>query len=126
VSTHGAVTARSSRVRQRGDVLDDDAVGAGRRQGVAGEHRWGPGGGAGKEERRRGSPRRSCDGAAVGSGQRGGVLVGGRLRRGGGVLGAVLRLAVEAGKVVVAAASERDKKHDAGEKSGRQRAAAPF
>jgi hypothetical protein len=58
----------------------------------------------------------SGDGAAVGSGRRGGVLVGGRLRRGGGVLGAVLRLAVEAGKVVVAAASERDEKHDVGGK----------
>jgi hypothetical protein len=55
-------------------------------------------GGSGQEERRRGSPRRSGDGGAAGSGRRGGVPVGGRLWRGGGILGAVPRLAVEVGK----------------------------
>jgi hypothetical protein len=37
-----AVTARSSRARRRGDALDGGVVGAGRQQGAAGEHRWGP------------------------------------------------------------------------------------
>jgi hypothetical protein len=71
-------------------------------------------GGAGQEERRRGSPRRSGDGGAAGSGRCGGVPVGGRLRRGGDVLGAVLRLAMEAGKVVAGTTSERDGKHGVG------------
>jgi hypothetical protein len=71
-------------------------------------------GGAGQEERRQGSPRRSGDGGAVGSGRRGGVLVGGRLWRGGGVLEAVLRLATEVRKVVADAASKRDEKHTVG------------
>jgi hypothetical protein len=38
----GAVTARSSSARRRGDALDGGAVGAGRRQGAASEHRRGP------------------------------------------------------------------------------------
>jgi hypothetical protein len=42
VCAHDAVTARSSRARRCRDALDGGAVGAGRRQGVAGEHRWGP------------------------------------------------------------------------------------
>jgi hypothetical protein len=43
----------SRRTKTRcGDVLDSVAVGAGRRQGVAGEHQWGPGVAPG----RRGSP----------------------------------------------------------------------
>jgi hypothetical protein len=81
-------------------------------------------GGAGQEERRRGSPRRSGDGGAAGSGRCGGVPVGGRLRRGGDVLGAVLRLAMEAGKVVAGTTSERDGKHGVGgdpSGGGRQR-----
>jgi hypothetical protein len=39
----GAITARSSRTRWRGDALDGDVVGASRRQGAADKHRWGPG-----------------------------------------------------------------------------------
>jgi hypothetical protein len=41
--------------------------------------------------------------------------VGGRLRRGGSVLGAVLWLAAEAGEVATGVASERDEKPSAGE-----------
>jgi hypothetical protein len=51
---------------------------------------------------------------------------GGRLRRGGGVLGAVLRLEAKAREVVVGTAPERDEKHGVGGDSGRWRAAAPF
>jgi hypothetical protein len=69
--------------------------------------------GTGQEERRRGSPRRSGDG---GKWPASGVPVGGRLRRGGGVLRAVPRLAAEAGKVAAGATSERDTKHGAGGK----------
>jgi hypothetical protein len=50
----------------------------------------------------------------AGSGRRGGVPMGERLRWGGGVLRAVLRLAAEAGKVGAGAALERDEKHGAG------------
>jgi hypothetical protein len=71
-------------------------------------------GGAGQEERRQGSPRRSCDGGAVGSGRRGGVPMGGWLWWGGGVLGMVLQLAAKAGKVVTGVASEQDEKYGAG------------
>jgi hypothetical protein len=74
-------------------------------------------GGAGQEERRRGSPRKSGDGGAAGSGQHGDVPVGGWLRRGGGVLEVVLQLAVEAGKVAAGVVSERDEKHGAGGKN---------
>jgi hypothetical protein len=42
----------------------------------------------------------------AGSGQRGGVPVGGRLRQGGGVLGAVLWLEAEVRDVDVGATSE--------------------
>jgi hypothetical protein len=42
-NSRGAVTARSSSARQCGDALDGGVVGAGRWQGAAGEHRWGPG-----------------------------------------------------------------------------------
>jgi hypothetical protein len=92
----GAVTARSSHARRRGDALDGGAgwpVARCRQQAPVGSR-----GGVRQEERRRGSPRRSGDGGAAGSGQRGGVPVGGRLRRGGGALRAVPRLAAEAGK----------------------------
>jgi hypothetical protein len=34
---------RAARTRRRDDALDGGAVGAGRWQGAAGEHRWGPG-----------------------------------------------------------------------------------
>jgi hypothetical protein len=70
-------------------------------------------GGVGQEEQSRGSPRRSGDGGAAGSGRRGDVPVGGRLQRGGGVLGVDLRLAVKAGKVAAGVTSERDEKHGA-------------
>jgi hypothetical protein len=42
VHAHGAVTACNSRERRLGDVLNGGAVGASWRQGVVGEHRWGP------------------------------------------------------------------------------------
>jgi hypothetical protein len=43
VRARGAVTACSSSARRLGDALDGGAVGAGRRKGVVGEHRWGLG-----------------------------------------------------------------------------------
>jgi hypothetical protein len=42
--------ARGPRVWWHDGALDGGAVGAGRQQGVAGEHRWGPGVAPGKEE----------------------------------------------------------------------------
>jgi hypothetical protein len=63
----------------------------------------------------------------AGSGRRGGVLVGGHLRWGGDVLGAVLWLEAEAREVVVGAASEGDKNTAWGEKNpSRRQAATPF
>jgi hypothetical protein len=43
VRARGAVTSRCSRTRQHGDALNGDAVRAGQWQGVASEHRRGPG-----------------------------------------------------------------------------------
>jgi hypothetical protein len=43
VRAHSAVTSHSSHARQRGDTLYGGLLGAGRRHGVADEHRWGPG-----------------------------------------------------------------------------------
>jgi hypothetical protein len=43
VRARGAVTTLISRVRQCGNAHDGGTVGAGRWQGAAGEHRWGPG-----------------------------------------------------------------------------------
>jgi hypothetical protein len=85
-------------------------------------------GGVGQEERRRGSPRRSGNGGAAGSGRRGDVPVGGRLQRGGSALGGIPRLAAEAGKVAVGAALERVKKRGVGGGggSGRRRVTTPF
>jgi hypothetical protein len=68
----GEVTAHVRRVRWRGGALDGGAVGAGRRQGAAGEHRWVPGEAPGKksgDEAHRGGRatvgRRKTVGAAV-------------------------------------------------------------
>jgi hypothetical protein len=65
---HGAVNARSSCTHRRGDTLDGGAVGAGQLQGVADEHRWGPGVAWGSPNWRR------IDGAV---GRRGAVAVNG-------------------------------------------------
>jgi hypothetical protein len=94
----GAVTTRSSRVRWRGDALDGGAVGAGRRQGASGEHRWGLGVAPG---RRSGGGAHPSGGLACGGGAGCQHRGSGRRRgkRGSGERGAVLWLEAEAREV---------------------------
>jgi hypothetical protein len=62
VRARDAVTACSPRAERRVGVLVGGAVAADRQQGVAGEHQWGPRGGAGQCGGRRGSLERWCSG----------------------------------------------------------------
>jgi hypothetical protein len=64
---------RAPRGPWRGGALDGDVMGAGRRQGVAGEHRWGPGVAPGKKIGGRAHP----IGGVSGGGQWGGAVDGG-------------------------------------------------
>jgi hypothetical protein len=62
----GVVTARGPRVRWRGGGFTGGPVGAGRRQGVASEHRWGPGVAPGKKISGGAHPIGGASGEAVG------------------------------------------------------------